>query len=74
MTNDTAKPAKKKVCYSIEWPGEAKHGLSNAWIDVFQPHMAEIAESLSHVIVKQFTHRALATYAVWAWQMSGMTL
>jgi hypothetical protein len=62
--NDASKPAKRKVDYSIQWPGESRHWLSKAWIDIFKPHLPEIAESLVQVIIKQLTHAYLLLHGV----------
>ena len=58
-TQDTSKPARKKVDYSIRWPEEAKHWLPKAWTGVFRPHLPGIAESLATVVSKQIAHAHL---------------
>ncbi|MDB5342861.1 MAG: hypothetical protein JWP89_1238 [Schlesneria sp.] len=49
----------RKIDYSIEWPQESQHWLREAWTKVFEPHLTEISDSLSRIIVKQLTHAYL---------------
>ena len=56
---NTKKQRKTKVDFSIGWLHESRHQLNETWTKVFEPHLPEIADSLSQIIVKQFTHAYL---------------
>jgi len=56
---DESQTSSTKVDYSIKWPHEARHWLQGAWTKVFEPHLPEVADSVSQIVVKQFSHAYL---------------
>jgi hypothetical protein len=59
-------PAKRnfKVDFEIEWPEKSGYCLREAWTEVFQPHLSDIADPLSQIVVKQLTQAYLLLRSV----------